>query len=141
MLSEGNRLSIPRPLRDTLDPMATRQIIRTWSTLLLLALALVAHAPTGIDGKWNFHMETEGGPRETQARFTTDGETVSGTWGDVPVKGTFKSPELNLSFPMTSTEGGISGTLKITGRLENGQLQGRWAFSEYEGTFTAKRQE
>jgi hypothetical protein len=117
---------------------------RVLSVVALVALvALVAGFQTlhaaGIDGKWEVALETAGGPRAAVADFKLDGEKVSGTWDTTEVQGTFKDGALNLSFPFSSAEGGMSATLTIKGQLEGDAITGTWVFGDYSGSFKATR--
>jgi hypothetical protein len=111
------------------------------------ASAPAASAPTatataaGIDGKWHFVMDTQGGDREVEAEFTiaADG-TVTGKYGTTAVAGTYKDGKMDLNFQMTSEEAGTTAALKLVGKLdETGALVGTWEFSEYNGAFKATR--
>ncbi len=93
-----------------------------------------------ITGKWHFVLETPGGNREVDVNLTAAGNQVSGTWGTAPVQGTFKEPNLDLSFPYTSEESGDKGTLQVKGQLQGDTLTGKWEFGEYSGTYKATRQ-
>ncbi len=92
----------------------------------------------GIEGKWAFVLETEGGPREAPAEFKLDGSTIGGTWGAQPTKGTWKDGELTLEFDFDSNEVG-KGVMKIVGKLDGDALTGKWEFQQYNGTFKATR--
>ena len=98
-----------------------------------------AASAADISGPWNWVSHTEGGERPTTPTFQQNGEAISGKWDGADVKGTFIGDKLSLSFPFTSQEGGISGTLELTGKLENDVLTGNWAFAGYGGTFRATR--
>ena len=118
--------------------------------LLVLAAAVVClmmgssyvHAQdAGIAGKWHFVLATPGGDREVDADFTVDNDgNVTGKWGPADVAGTYKEGKLALKFPFTSDEVGTTADMSIDGKAdEAGGLGGDWAFSEYNGTFQAKR--
>jgi hypothetical protein len=108
------------------------------AVVALLAGFQTLHA-AGIDGKWEVALETAGGPRAAVANFKVDGEKVSGTWDTTDVQGTFKDGALNLSFPYTSAEGGMTAPLTIKGQLEGDAITGTWVFGEYSGSFKATR--
>lgn len=112
------------------------------STVLAALLGMspaYAAAAGGIEGKWLFSFDTEGGPREFTTEFKVNGQTVTGRWGDQDVvKGTFAGDSLKLEFEYDSAEVG-KGTLILTGKLENDTLSGDWKFQEYTGTFKATR--
>jgi hypothetical protein len=114
---------------------------RVLSAVTLVALLVGLHTvhAAGIDGKWEIALETAGGPRAAVADFKVDGEKVSGTWDTTDVQGTFKDGALNLSFPYSSAEGGMTGPLTIKGQLEGDAITGTWAFGEYSGSFKATR--
>jgi len=112
---------------------------------LCLAATLAARqaqpqpAPAGINGKWHFVFQTEGGPREFDAVFQLDGDKVTGKWDNKDdVKGTFSGGKLSLAFPVNSDEAG-PGTLKVDGDLAEDTLTGTWSFTQYDGTFKATR--
>jgi hypothetical protein len=92
-----------------------------------------------ISGKWNFALETDGGPREVSPTFHLEGTKVTGKWDTAEVKGTFADGKLDLAFPLTSEEAGMTGTLKVTGQLQGDELSGKWEFEGFTGTFKAKR--
>ena len=85
-------------------------------------------AASAIDGKWQFSLQTDGGPREVAVEMKTDGEQVTGTWDTTELKGTFKDSKLALSFPLASAEAGFTADLVIDGTLEADALTGTWKF-------------
>ena len=118
--------------------------------LLVLTAAIVClvtgssylHAQdAGISGKWHFVLATPGGDREVDADFTVDNDgNVTGKWGPADVAGTYKEGKLTLKFPFTSDEVGTTADMSLDGKLgDAGAIAGDWAFSEYNGTFEAKR--
>jgi hypothetical protein len=116
--------------------------------LALVALTLAAllssfktvSASDPITGKWTFVFDTDGGPREFTADLKLDGDQVSGKFAEkAEVKGTFKDEKIELAFPFESHEANMTDTLKITGKLEKEALAGNWTFSEYSGTYKARR--
>jgi hypothetical protein len=92
---------------------------------------------TDISGKWHFVLDTEDGNRDVEAQFKVTGDQVTGTWQKADVKGTFHGSDLDLAFPLTSEEAGMTATLKLKGTLTDGKLKGTWAFADYSGDFTA----
>jgi hypothetical protein len=92
---------------------------------------------TDISGKWHFVLDTEDGNRDVEAQFKLTGDQVTGTWQKADVKGTFRGADLDLAFPLTSEEAGMTATLKLKGKLSDGKLKGTWAYAEYSGDFTA----
>jgi hypothetical protein len=120
--------------------------------LLVVAAAVVClvmgssylHAQdAGISGKWHFVLATPGGDREVDADFTVDNDgNVTGKWGPADVVGTYKEGKLALKFPFTSDEVGTTADMSLDGKVDDGgALGGDWVFSEYNGTFQAKRPE
>jgi len=116
--------------------------------LALVALTLVAllfsfktvSASDPITGKWAFVFDTEDGSREFTADLKLDGDRVSGKFAEkAEVKGIFKDEQIDLAFPFESHEANMTDTLKITGKLEKDVLAGHWTFSEYSGTYKARR--
>ena len=106
---------------------------------LLLSLTTVS-ASDPITGKWTFVFDTEGGPRDFAADLKLDGDQVSGKFGEkAEVKGMYKDEKIDLAFPFESHEANMTDTLKITGKLEKEALAGNWTFSEYSGTYKARR--
>jgi hypothetical protein len=116
-----------------------RRMIGVLVFLAVLALSAVLRADSAIDGKWQFDLQTDGGPRQVAVEMTTDGEQVTGTWDTTELKGTFKDNKLALSFPLTSAEAGFTADLIIDGTLEGDGLKGTWKFGDYGGTFTATK--
>ena len=119
--------------------MMRQMMLRVSALLAGFALCVVLHAASAVDGKWQFSLQTDGGPREVAAEMKTDGEQVTGTWDTTDLKGTFKDNTLALSFPLASAEAGFTATLAIDGTLENDALKGTWKFGDYGGTFTAAK--
>lgn len=95
----------------------------------------------GINGKWHFVLATPGGDREVDADFTVDNDgNVTGKWGPADVAGTYKEGKMALKFQFTSEEAGTTADMNLDGKLDDaGALGGDWTFSEYNGTFEAKR--
>jgi hypothetical protein len=115
-------------------------------TLGLLCVALASPASLGqdtaatVEGKWHFVLDTPGGDREIDSELAVDKDgNVTGKWGTSTVAGTFAEGKLALSFSITAEETGETGLLKITGKLDQGDLTGSWEFSSYGGTFKASR--
>jgi hypothetical protein len=113
--------------------------IRMSAFFAVLALCTVLRADSAIDGKWQFSLQTDGGPRSAAVEMKTDGEQVSGTWDATELKGTFKDSKLALSFPLAPAEAGFTADLVIDGTLEGDALKGTWKFGDYGGTFTATK--
>ncbi len=112
-----------------------------WFFALLSVFAFLAHAAdSGVTGKWNFVLDTEGGERQAPAEFGLDGQNVTGNFGGTEVKGTFADNKLELKFPFESEEVG-KGTLVFKGKVDAGALVGDWSFETdaqtYTGTFKA----
>jgi hypothetical protein len=133
--------------RDSKRSMAREKNVKM-RKLALVALTLAAllfsfkavSASDPITGKWTFVFETEGGPREFSADLKLDGDQVSGKFAErAEVKGIFKDEKIELAFPFESHEANMTDTLKITGKLEKEALAGNWTFSEYSGTYKARR--
>ena len=78
----------------------TRKMPKVFALAAALAVAAILQAASAIDGKWQFNLQTDGGPREAAVEMKTDGELVSGTWDTTELKGTFKDGTLALSFPL-----------------------------------------
>jgi hypothetical protein len=114
-----------------------------WVALAVVPLLFsfkTVSASDPITGKWTFVFETGDGQKEVPADLKLDGDKVSGKFaGKADVKGTFKDQKIDLAFPFDYEEGNISDVLKITGKLEKDALAGDWTFSEYSGTYTARR--
>ena len=106
---------------------------------MLTLSALTAAAD--IAGNWHFVLDTPGGEREMSANFVLTGEQVSGKWDTTDVKGTFKDGTLDLRFPFSSPEAGITADFIIRGTMKDGKLTGEWRFSVWSGAFTASRAE
>lgn len=107
-------------------------------------LAGLAFAPSEaraaeLDGKWEFVLDTDGGERRVTPTFHVEDGKVTGKWDGADVKGTFHEGKLELKFPFTSQEGGISDALAIQGEMKDGKLAGTWNFAEYSGKFVATK--
>ena len=119
--------------------IAVSAVVATVLAVFLWMNPAAAAMAGGIEGKWLFNFDTEGGPREFTTDFKVEGQAVTGKWGDQDVvKGTFAGDALKLEFEYDSPEVG-KGMLILTGKLDNGALSGDWKFQEYTGTFTAAR--
>ena len=105
------------------------------------APAPTAAPASGINGKWQFMLDTPGGERDADANLTVDADgKITGTWDKATAAGTFKDGQLNLSFEYTSEESGDTATMKIVGKLDDaGSISGTWQFSSYDGSFKAIR--
>ncbi|MEZ5399576.1 MAG: hypothetical protein R2729_07885 [Bryobacteraceae bacterium] len=108
--------------------------------ILTVVLAAFAWA-ADVAGKWTFHMETEGGPRVAPVVLTVEGETVGGTWGRGPVKGTIREGKLEFRSTVTSDEAGATAELRVEGKVEGAEIKGTWTWAEHSGTFRAVRPE
>ena len=117
----------------------TGKMPKVFALAAAFALSAMLQAASAIDGKWQFSLQTDGGPREAAVEMKTDGDLVSGKWDTTDLKGTFKDGKLALSFPMTSPEAGMTADLVIDGTLEADALKGTWKFGQYTGTFTAAK--
>lgn len=108
---------------------------------LMVAKAQDNAAPSGINGKWQFVLDTPGGYRDVDADFKVDADgKVTGTWGKDSAVGTFKDGKLELGFSMTSEEAGETAQMKVMGTLDaSGAITGNWQWSSYDGTFKAMR--
>ncbi len=98
-----------------------------------------AQAAADISGKWHFTLNTDGGDREQNALFKVAADQVTGKWDTADVKGTYKEGDLDLAFPFTSDEAGMTATFKVKGKLKDGKLVGTWEFGDYSGTLTGTR--
>lgn len=108
---------------------------------LVMGSSYVHAQDAGINGKWHFVLATPGGDREVDADLTVDNDgNVTGKWGPADVAGTYKEGKMALKFQFTSDEVGTTADMSLDGKLNDaGALAGDWAFSEYNGTFEAKR--
>ena len=118
-------------------------MLKSFLTCRGFALSIFVSAPAGlaadVSGQWDFVLHTEGGDRNIAPTLVLMGETVTGKWDNADIHRTFSSDQLLLSFPFTSQEGGISGTLRIDGKLAGDTIKGKWEFSSYGGDFDAQR--
>jgi hypothetical protein len=120
-----------------------RKLAVAFALLAVFAFALNA-ADSGVTGKWNFVLDTEGGERQAPAEFGLDGKNVTGNFAGTEVKGTFDEARLELKFSFESEEVG-KGTLVFKGKLDGGALVGDFSFETeaqtYSGTFKATHPE
>lgn len=120
-----------------------RKLAVAFALLAVSAFAVNA-ADSGVTGKWNFVLDTEGGERQAPAEFGLDGKNVTGNFAGTEVKGTFDEAKLELKFPFESEEVG-KGTLVFKGKLDGGALVGDFSFETeaqtYTGTFKATHPE
>jgi hypothetical protein len=106
--------------------------------LVVMGLSVMGQDP--ISGKWAMTMETPGGDRNATPTFSLDGDKVSGKWDASEVHGTFKDGQLELEFPLTSTEAGFQAKFKVSAKLEGGTLKGTWSWATYDGKLSGKKQ-
>jgi hypothetical protein len=92
----------------------------------------------GLDGNWNFDLDTPTGSRKGPVELRVEGDKVSGKWAKFDIKGTYTDGAADLAFPYTSEEG-IEGTLKVKVKLDGDTLSGTWALNEYNGSLKAVR--
>ena len=116
-----------------------RRVLAMAAVVMALAFCAVVRGDSAIDGKWQFNLQTDGGPRDVAVEMKADGEQVTGKWDTTDLKGTFKDNKLALNFPLTSAEAGMTADLVVDGALEGDALKGTWKFGDYGGTFTATR--
>jgi hypothetical protein len=115
--------------------------LRILVAVTLIALLGAVHSLSAADaaGKWQFVLQTDGGPREAAVELKIADGKVTGTWDTTEVQGTYADGKLNLSFPFSSPEAGMTATLSVEGQLEGEVLSGTWKYGEYGGTFKATR--
>ena len=116
-------------------------VIAAAAGCLLIGLQSASAQDAGVNGKWHFVLSTPGGDRDVDVDLAvdTDGK-VTGKFGTTDVAGIYKEGQLDLNFPFTSDEAGVTADMKITGKLdETAAINGSWDFSAYNGTFKATR--
>ena len=133
VLMGASHLLMGSPLRGLLKPHSAGVLL----TAAESRVGAVGSRTTDISGKWHFVLDTEDGNRDVEAQLKLTGDQVTGIWQKADVKGTFRGTDLDLAFPLTSEEAGMTATLKLKGTLTDGKLKGRWAYAEYSGDFTA----
>lgn len=96
-----------------------------------------------LDGKWKFVWQTPGGERESVVAIAVDGESVSCDFPEnkAPIKGRFKDGRLELTGKLYSSEAGMDGDFKLTGKLVEGRIEGESYWNEHGMTFVAKKSE
>jgi len=117
-----------------------RFLVIAAALVCLMTARATAHAQdAGLNGKWHFVLDTEGGDREMDAVFSVDADgKVTGKFDKTAVAGTFKDGHMDLAFEMTSEEAGETATFKLVGKLDDtAALTGTWEFSSYSGAFKA----
>ena len=108
-------------------------------TLIALLGAVHSLAAADVAGKWQFVLQTDGGPREAAVELKLADGKVTGTWDTTEVQGTFADGKLSLSFPFTSPEAGMTAPWNVEGQLDGDAISGTWKYGEYSGTFKATR--
>jgi hypothetical protein len=112
-------------------------------TLLLgvLALSMPSVAQVTVAGDWMLTFQGPQGPIEANAKFTQDGETVSGTidgpQGSVDVTGTLK--ESKLAIAITVDAGGQTITVYMLGDVEGDTMKGTWNFGQGSSDWEGRR--
>jgi len=117
---------------------------RHLALILCLAAATTVDAGTqaaDIDGAWNLLFQTQAGPRENSLSVLTDGDTATATLGDTELTGTWKDGVLLLEGEHYAAEAGYTDTLKLEGRLVEGELRGESSWGQYVSTFVGTRPE
>jgi hypothetical protein len=106
----------------------------------LAMLAAPAHA-ADVDGTWHLVFQTEAGAREASLEVSTDGEAATATMGETELRGTYTAGVLVLEGEHHAAEAGYSNTLKLEGRLAEGELRGESSWGEHGSTFVGTRTE
>jgi hypothetical protein len=114
-------------------------------TLLTCVVATLLVAPSAsqinVAGDWTLTFNGPQGPIETAAKFTQEGETVSGTidgpQGSIDVSGTVKESKLAIS--MTVDAGGQTITVYILGDVDGDTMKGTWNFGQGSSEWEGKR--
>jgi hypothetical protein len=106
--------------------------------LALLMLTPCAYA-ADIDGQWDMVFQVESGPRTMSLSVTTDGASVTATLDEAELTGTHADGAFELSGEYYAADAGYSATVTLEGRLEDGELRGDWAWSEYGSVFVGTR--
>jgi len=116
-------------------------VIAVAAVCLLMGFESAKAQDAGVNGKWHFVLSTPGGDRDVDVDLSVDADgKVTGKFGTTDVAGTYKEGQLDLNFPFTSDEAGVTADMKITGKLdEAAAINGSWDFSAYNGTFKATR--
>jgi hypothetical protein len=94
-----------------------------------------------LSGNWALNFTGPQGPIEASAKFSQDGEnvtgTISGPQGDVECSGTIKSSKLALS--MTVNAGGQTITVYLLGDVEGESIKGTWSFGDGSNEWSGKK--
>jgi hypothetical protein len=116
-------------------------VIAVAAVCLLIGLPSAKAQGAGVNGKWHFVLATPGGDREVDVDLSVDADgKVTGKFATADVTGTYKDAQLDLNFPFTSDEAGVTADMKMTGKLdEAAAINGSWEFSSYNGSFKATR--
>ena len=105
----------------------------------LLALLLAPTTFAGeLDGTWSFVFDR--GDHSRDITLKVAGEKVTGKMNDEIYTGTFKAGQLELSGKHHASETGYADELKISGKLEDGKLEGTATWGQYSLAFTAAKQ-
>jgi hypothetical protein len=116
-------------------------VIAVAAVCLLSGLQSAKAQGVGVNGKWHFVLTTPGGDRDVDVDLSVDADgKVTGKFATADVTGTYKDAQLDLNFPFTSDEAGVTADMKITGKLDEAStINGSWEFSSYNGGFKATR--
>ena len=76
----------------------TRKMPKVFALAAALAVAAILQAASAIDGKWQFNLQTDGGPREAAVEMKTDGELVSGSWDTTELRGRSRTASSRSAF-------------------------------------------
>lgn len=108
-----------------------------------------ATAPAGasganITGIWDFAVETSQGSGSPTFTFKQEGETLTGTYkgqfGEAPLTGTVKGPDVKFTVKVNAQGQDLSIT--YTGKIDGNSMKGTASFGELgEGTWTGKRKQ
>ena len=110
------------------------------SSLVCLALTLVAQNKADVTGSWEFQVETSAGSGAPAFTFKQEGEKLTGKYsgqlGNADVSGTVKGNQIEFSFEVEV------GKVTYTGTIEGNTMKGKVNLGDQaSGTWTAKRKE
>jgi hypothetical protein len=122
--------------------------MKTIQKLLLAGVASIVTAigayaaDANVTGTWNLSVTTERGTRDSSMTLTQKGSDVTGTYksqrGEVPISGTVKGNDLNLSYKIDMQGNPLE--IKYAGKVEGDTITGTVELGQMgSGKFTGKK--
>ena len=99
-------------------------------------------AQEDVTGSWAMEITNPlGFTNDVPLTLEQDGETITGTAGDTPLKGVIEGGDITMSYDVPETQVGPM-TLTFEGTVDGASMEGTVTFGHFaSGTWTAAREE